>query len=286
MTDRVNPEVVYLSLLMMGILGVVFGAGLAIASRFFQVETDPRIEAVAAALPGINCGACGFAGCDAYAAAVVKGAPPNLCVPGGQATALRVADVMGVKLEDERQEVRAVVHCQGGTDRCAPRNHYDGIEDCRAAHLVQGGPKSCDYGCLGYGTCARVCPFGAITMGPDRIPVINWDRCTGCGMCVRVCPRNLIETVPITIKHYIACSSQDRGKAVKDVCQVGCIACWVCVKVSPEGSVEKNNNLPRLVYSKGADYTAAMEKCPMHCFVAVQPPLVNARKMEHAEAVA
>jgi len=284
MGGKLDPQFIAFSLLVMGALGVLFGIGLALASRFFHVESDPRIEAVSAALPGVNCGACGFAGCDAYAEAVVKGAPPNLCIPGGHDTALQVAHIMGAKLEDERREVRAVVHCQGGADRCGRRNEYDGIEDCRAADLIQGGPKSCDFGCLGYGTCARACPFGAITMGPDRIPVINWEKCTGCGTCAKVCPRDLIEIVPATITHYLACSSRDRGKAVKSVCSVGCIACWLCVKVSPDGAIERGENLPRLTYPEGVDYSAAMDKCPMHCFVAVRPPLVNAREVETAEA--
>ena len=273
-------------LIIMGGLGVLFGLGLALASRFFHVKTDPRIEEIAEALPSINCGACGYAGCDAYAGAVAQGAAPDLCVPGGGETALAVAHIMGLTLESERQAVRVVVHCQGGTDRCGPRFHYDGIEDCKAAHLIQGGPKKCEYGCLGYGTCAAVCPFGAITTGWDRVPVIDWRKCTGCGTCARACPRNLIETLPNTISHYVACSSQDRGKAVKNACKVGCIACWACIKVSPEDHIEKNGNLARLTYPDGADYSAAMEKCPMNCFVKISPPLVSARPALAKELVA
>jgi len=257
------------SLAIMAGLGVLFGVGLALAGRAFRVKTDPRIEQIAGALPGINCGACGFAGCDAYAEAVAKGAEPNLCIPGGHEVALAVAHIMGLTLEDEQTPLRAVVHCQGGTDRCGMRYEYDGIADCTAAGLLQSGPKQCDYGCLGYGNCARACPFGAITMNEQRIPVIDRNKCTGCGTCVRTCPRNLIETLPVTSKYYVACSSQEKGKIVKETCSVGCIACWICVKQSPPDSIEKNGNLPRLVYSSDADYTLAAEKCPMKCFVAV-----------------
>jgi len=256
-------------LAVMGALGAIFGVSLAVVSRFFRVTVDPRIEQLADALPGINCGACGCAGCEGYAEAVSKGAAPNLCIPGGHDTALKVAHIMGMTLEDERLPARAVVHCQGGTDRCAERYVYDGIADCTAANLLQHGPKKCDYGCLGYGNCARACPFGAITMDETRIPRVDWSRCTGCGTCVRTCPRGLIETLPVSIGHYIACSSQNRGKAVKKACTVGCIACWVCVKSAPEGHVEKQGNLPRLTYPDDADYAAAMEKCPMNCFVQV-----------------
>ena len=268
---------ILLSLIVMGALGIAFGLTLALSGRFFHVETDPRIEHIAEALPGINCGACGYAGCDSYAEAVAKGAAPDLCVPGGHDVALAVAHVMGAKLESERQPVRAVVHCQGGTDRCGRRFEYHGIEDCNAAHLMQAGGKECEYGCLGYGTCASVCPFGAITMRWDRIPMIDWEKCSGCGTCARACPRSLIETIPITARHFVSCSSQDRGKEVKQTCAVGCIACWLCVKVSPEGSIEKEGNLPKLTYPADADYAAAQEKCPMNCFVAVERPRVSER---------
>jgi electron transport complex protein RnfB len=266
-------------LAIMAVLGGLFGIGLAIAGRVFHVETDPRVEEVTAALPGVNCGACGYAGCEGYAAGVVNdGAKPNLCAPGGPETARRVAHIMGMEMDGEMQAVRAVVHCQGGCDRSAQRFEYNGIPDCGAAHTVQAGPKACEYGCLGFGTCATACPFDAIVMGTDKMPVVDWDKCTGCGACVRACPRRLIETLPNTIPHYVACSSQDKGKAVKDVCKVGCISCWICVKFSPEGSIEKNKDLPRLTYIAGADYAAAMEKCPMHCFVKVELPLVGERK--------
>jgi len=250
------------------VLGALFGVGLAVAGRFFRVTTDPRVEALLAALPGVNCGACGFAGCEGYARAVAeKKAEPTLCMPGGRKTSAALAEIMGVALGAEATPPRAVVHCQGGTDRCGARADYRGLPDCRAAQMMQGGHKSCEFGCLGYGTCADVCPFGAILMGPDRIPVINRDKCTGCGLCVKACPRRIIELLPENIPVYLACSSQDKGPAVKKICKVGCISCWLCVKLSPPGAVEKNGNLPRLTYPAGVDYAAALAKCPMHCYV-------------------
>lgn len=262
-------------LIIMGGLGVAFGVGLALASRIFHVDIDPRIEGISDKLPGANCGACGFAGCAAYAEKVAQGAAIDLCIPGGSETTHAVAHVMGMEAGDARQAVRAAVLCQGGTDKCASRFVYDGIEDCRAAQLLQGGPKACEYGCLGFGTCVAACPFDAITLGEDRLPVIRWDKCIGCGACLKACPRDLIKLVPETIQTYVACSSQDKGKAVKTVCQVGCISCWLCVKFSSEGAVEKDGNLPRLTYCEGADYAKAIEKCPMNCFVEVQPAPVS-----------
>ena len=255
------------------VLGVVFGVGLAVASRFFHVATDERVDAVLAVLPGINCGACGYAGCEGYARAVAeKKVSPCLCVPGGRKTAIAVSEVMGVPVGQETAPPRAVVHCQGGADRCGRRSDYRGLADCRAAQLTQGGDKDCEYGCLGYGTCAAVCPFSAITMGADRIPVVDWNKCTGCGLCVKACPRRIIDLQRNTIPSYVACCSQDKGAAVKGICKVGCIACWICVKASPAGAVEKNGNLPKLTYPPGVDYSEAFEKCPMHCFVKVARP--------------
>jgi len=268
------------ALVVMAVLGALFGLGLAIAANKFRVDVDPRVEEVIDALPGINCGACGFAGCAAYAKAVVAGAAPNLCIPGGPETAAALAAIMGVAVEEPAEPVRAVVHCQGGVTQCAAAFEYDGIADCRAAALIQAGDKACTYGCLGMGTCTDACPFHAVTMGEDRLPVIDWDKCTGCGACIKACPRGLCQVVPASTRVIIACSSQGKGKEVKQACQVGCIACWLCVKKSPEGAIEKNSNLPKLTYPEGVDYAEAAEKCPMNCFVktpAAAPEPVSAQ---------
>jgi len=253
----------------LAILGVIFGIGLAFASRVFHVHVDPRLERVTETLPGINCGACGYAGCEAYADAVVHGERPDLCMPGGQETALALAHIMGQKLDEERRPVRAVVHCQGDCEASPNRYVYDGIPDCRAAHALQGGPKLCEYGCLGYGSCARACPFGAITMSEERLPVIDRDVCTGCGTCVRTCPRDLIETLPQEVTIALACSNRGPAKEARRVCTYGCIKCRKCVRVSEEETVEMIDNLPRLSYEPGADYGPAMEACPQDCFVKV-----------------
>jgi len=188
-------------------------------------------------------------------------------VPGGPDTAQALASVMGVEV-GETIRMRAVVHCQGGTSRCGARFEYVGEQDCMAAHLTAGGPKACLYGCLGYGSCAAACPFGAITMSEERLPVIDADKCTACGMCVRICPRNLISLVPADCTTYLGCSSRDRGKDVRSVCSVGCIACGICAKKDPDGAITMEANLPVLDMEKTEEgFRTAAEACPMNCFV-------------------
>ena len=248
-------------------LGITFAVGLAYASDFCHVDTDPKVEEIYEALPQINCGACGYKGCSPYADAVASGqAATNLCVPGGQETAEALAAIMGVEAEIATPR-RAVVHCQGGSEECPPRYEYSGLQDCLAASLVQAGPKSCLYGCLGYGACAAACPFDAITMTENRMPAIDPVKCTACGICVKACPRGIIEVLPMDCNVFLGCSSQGKGRAVKDMCSKGCIACRLCVKKTESGAITMDGNLPVIDYDKGRDFDAAIEKCPMDCFV-------------------
>ena len=153
--------------------------------------------------------------------------------------------------------------------------NYDGMGDCRAAVLVHGGPKACKQGCLGFGTCAVVCPFDAITMNENGLPEIDHVRCTGCGICVRNCPVNIIELLPLGTELLLACSNTDRGAAVKKICSVGCISCMICAKVTPSGAItmEKGDPLPTVHYDvKGETFEKAVEKCPMNCYVKLRVP--------------
>ncbi len=256
------------AILAMVVLGLMFGAGLALASRIFTVEVDERLEKILEALPGSNCGACAYAGCTAYAEAVAnKGEETNLCVPGGAETAAAVAEVMGVEGADAATPQRAVVHCQGGRSICDERCSYSGFEDCKAADVISGASKACIYGCLGYGSCARACPFDAIVM-ESGLPRVDPELCTACGICVQTCPRDLISLLDMEYDIYLGCSSRDSGKAVKNVCKRGCITCGACAKKDPNGAVEIRNGLPTLDYeSCGGDFSVAKEACPMDCFV-------------------
>ncbi|MCU0726597.1 MAG: RnfABCDGE type electron transport complex subunit B [Planctomycetes bacterium] len=274
------------SLIVLGSLGLAFGLLLALAAKAFHVETDPRVALIEGVLPGAQCGACGKPGCSAYAEAVVKGElPPGRCMPGGPDVAAKVAAILGVESSFTPQV--AVVRCKGGTRDAKQRAEYHGIVDCAAAELVNGGPKACVYGCLGYGTCVKACSFDALAMSDDRLPVVFEDKCTGCGSCVSVCPRGIIEMVPRSQMVYLACVSKDKAKEVKEVCAVGCTGCKACTtpKRNPSKKLKMVGNLP-LVPADWEDFQVAVLKCPAKGFVVREPGLERFGKELEAAAAA
>jgi Na+-translocating ferredoxin:NAD+ oxidoreductase RNF subunit RnfB len=254
-------NIVYSSLSLGG-LGLIFGIGLGYASKKFVVEEDSRIALVRAVLPGANCGGCGFAGCDACAKAMVEGeAAPDACSVGGPKIAQQVGEILGVAVEIKERNT-AFVKC-GGTSECSRQKYeYKGPADCsKAAAADDGGFKGCHYGCLGLGNCVKVCSFGAISV-VDGVAVVDEDKCTSCGRCVKECPRALIELVPVSKKVRVSCSSNGRGKEVKDNCTVGCIGCTLCVKACQYGAIVFENNLARVDYEKCTQCMACVQKCP------------------------
>ena len=201
-------------ILLMGSLGIVVGVGLAVASKIFYVWVDPKIEAIDEALPGANCGGCGLPGCAANAEAIVAGkASPSSCVAGGPEIAVEIAEIMGVKMEAREPDI-AKPGCTYGTQDADLKFLYQGVADCRGAALLNGGSKVCPIGCLGLGTCANACPFDALAMGPDNLPVVKLDRCTGCGTCERVCPKHII-----TLSSY---SRRIQHEYTTDECSAPC----------------------------------------------------------------
>ncbi len=245
-------------------LGALFGGGLAFASKKFYVEVDPRVEEILEILPNANCGACGKPGCSGFAAAVVAGEVDVAdCIPGGSDTAKQIGAIMGVEAE-EKEPMTAYVKCAGGNKEAKNKYRYFGVETCLAANLVGGGHKACQYGCLSFGDCVEACNFDAIHIGGNGLPVVDEDKCTGCELCVKACPKGIMGMMPKSAQIYIACSSQDRGKEVKAVCEVGCNGCTLCAnpKTTPSGAITMDGHLPVIDFSVEDNLVVAVHKCP------------------------
>jgi Na+-translocating ferredoxin:NAD+ oxidoreductase RNF subunit RnfB len=261
--EYVPPQIVVNGLLFLALLGIVFGIALAIVASKFVVKVDPKVEQVREALPGANCGACGFAGCMGYAEAVVANADvaPNLCAPGKSPVAEKIAQITGKAAAKVEPKI-ARVFCQGGRSKSQRKFIYTGVMDCTAAVLAAGGDKSCDFGCLGYGTCMRACPFDAITMSDDNLPIISPEKCTACGKCVAACPKQVIELAQMSKSVVISCHSRDKGADTKKKCQVGCIACGICVRTCPVDAIKIENNCARINHEKCITCGLCVKKCP------------------------
>ena len=245
------------------------------ANRKFAIEVDPRVEAVLEALPGANCGGCGFLGCSDYAVAVVAdNAPVNKCPVGGEACAAAVANIMGVEV-GESLPFRPIVHCGAKLEDRLGRTEYRGEMRCAAANLV-ADIQGCTYGCLGFGDCTRACKYDAIHV-VDGLAVVDYEKCIGCGACAKVCPRNIITITPFRSRQIMAvtCSNKDKGKDVMSVCKVGCIGCKACSRLSEIITIE--NNLSVVDYECYGeecipDLLKAIEKCPRKRLVFVGEP--------------
>ena len=254
-----------LILLVMAALGIIFGLILAYANKKFAIEVNPLIHIVEDVLPKGQCGACGFAGCMAYAEAVVTNpdVAPNLCVPGKAFVAAQVAELTGKKAEAVEPRV-AKVMCGGGIEEAKRSYEYEGIASCAAANVLFGGPKSCSFGCLGYGDCVGTCPFGAMTMGDNHLPQIDAEKCTGCGACQKACPKQVITLSPLTAKVHVNCKSSAKGAEVRKICTAGCISCTLCMRQCDHEAITMVNNLPVVDNSKCLVCTDAkcVTKCP------------------------
>ena len=247
----------------MGGLGLLFGAALALAYRFLRVPEDPRIEMVEEMLPGSNCGACGEPGCSAFAEKIVAGVhPPSKCTVSSPDAVAAIAEALGVDAGAAVKRV-ARLHCAGGRGRAAQIAAYEGEATCAAAHLVAGGGKGCPWGCMGKGDCEIACGFDAITMSADGLPVVDVDKCTACGDCVDACPRNLFDIMRQDDRVILQCSAPVAGDDARALCTVACDACGRCAQDAAPGLITMERNLPRIDYEGDAPQTPeATLRCP------------------------
>ena len=246
-----------------GILGILIGIFLGIASEKFKVEVDEKEILVRNELPGNNCGGCGYAGCDALAKAIAAGqAEVGACPVGGASTAEKIGAIMGVAGGTAEKKV-AFVKCKGTCDKTKVQYNYSGVDDCKKVSVVPGaGEKACTYGCMGYGSCVKACAFDAIHV-VDGVAVVDKEKCVACGKCVSSCPNHLIELVPYKAEHLVQCSSHDKGKDVTSVCESGCIGCTLCTKQCEFDAIHMEDNLAVIDYEKCTNCGKCAEKCPV-----------------------
>lgn len=239
---------ILIPVLVVAIIGLIAGVGLALASKYMAVPTDEKEEKLREALPGANCGACGFSGCDGYAASLAKGeVAPDKCAPGGNATVQALSEILGVE-SGEITPMTAHIHCGGNPEISTTKYDYLGMQSCTAANIIHQGPLSCSFGCLGFGDCVRACSFGAITINNGR-PIICEDLCIACGKCVGACPKSLISIIPKGAAIHVECANKARGAAVAKACKVACLACTQCETNCPNGAIKVVDNCAVIDYS-------------------------------------
>lgn len=256
------------AILTLGGLGLAFSLVLTYASQKFAVHREPKIEAVFEALPGLNCGVCGFVGCSDFAEAVVlHDASVDGCLAGGHEVTEKICEILGKDKKVPAEVVKAVVNCGAGRGKVELRYDYEGLNSCVMANQLSGGPLSCTYGCLGFGDCVNSCPFDAMRMGDDDLPKVDWDKCVACGVCVETCPLNIMALIPEKAPIQVVCNSLDKGKRVRKICPVGCIACKACEKACEYDAIHVIDNLAVVDYDKCNGCMACVEKCPTKCIV-------------------
>ncbi len=258
-----NP--ILLAVIIVGGIGLVAGIGLSVASIVMAVETDETVEALRAELPGANCGACGYSGCDGYAEALAKGeAKAGLCAPGGSECNNRLGEILGVSVEMEEPKV-ATVKCNGTCDRVDSKLRYVGVSTCKGANMMYAGNSACNFGCLGFGDCQSACRYGAISIENGKATV-DPEKCTACTACVVACPKSIIEMMPRSKAFArVLCSNKDKGAVSRRLCEVACIGCGKCQKVCSYDAVAVENNLARIDPARCTACGECVSACPMNC---------------------
>lgn len=246
------------------VIGFALGLLLGLFKKLFAVKVDPKVAEVRALVVGGNCGGCGYAGCDAFAEAVVKGeAPTNGCIAGGATTAENIAKVMGGDAGETVKKI-AFIACKGDKDCAKDKGEYNGIKTCKGAQLVMNGTKKCAYGCIGFGDCVEACIFDAIKLGSNGLPVIDKNKCVGCGKCSKVCPKRIIKIVEADTKGPLAaCSSHgDNKPQIRKDCTSGCFKCGICAKKCTSRAIDLSTGLPVIDYEKCTACGECIKACP------------------------
>lgn len=259
-----NPIV--LAVIIVSVIGLVLGLVLAVASIVMAVPVDEKAEEIEGVLPGANCGACGFSGCAGYASALSKGETTDCarCAPGGAEVATQISEIMGLAV-GSLKPMAAVVKCHGNTENCDTKMNYHGDLSCKTAAQLFGGPKACNYGCLGFGDCVKACPYDAIGIF-GGVAVVNPLACKACKLCIGACPKNIIELVPLhEAKASVFCMNHDKGAVARKSCKVACIGCMKCQKVCEADAVHVVNNLASVDYDKCTGCGKCAEACPTKC---------------------
>ncbi len=255
------------------IFASLLGVGLAVVSRKFSVSRSPVLEKLISVLPGLNCGGCGYSGCEAYAAALAEeiDTEPGRCCPGGPEVSNALSQILGIESVENSKRMVAHLACQGG-DGIAVRDFlYHGYADCEAVKVHFEGDKGCKYGCLGLGSCIKSCPVDAISYLDNGLVDVDQSRCIACGSCVTVCPSGVMRMIPADAQWFVACNSLDKAKTTRSLCRLGCIGCRICERKAPDAGFSITDNLASLTYEKDGTIgnDEAAEACPSKCIVRI-----------------
>lgn len=256
---------VFIPALILLVLAMLFAIALAYLGKKLAVSRDERIDQVKDCLLGANCGACGYAGCDGFATALVEGkAELSSCNATSKENKEEIAEILG--LTDTGEATKVVVCCHGGQD-AKDKYDYVGYGDCRSMELLAGGRKQCAWGCLGTGSCVDACQHHAVTVKQKGYSEVSLSKCISCGKCISVCPKKIIKRIPASATYYVACSNHQKGKEVRELCTKGCIACGICVKQCEVGAITIVDNLATIDYTKCINCGKCAAKCPQRCIV-------------------
>ncbi len=253
-------------------LGGLFGLLLALAHSAFRVKKNELIDLIEGALPGLNCGICGYAGCSSYAEYIgLDKGEITLCLPGGEELTDKLGELTGNLYVPRAERMVTQVHCRGGRKTSRYDFAYSGLEDCHAAHTLYGGDKTCKKGCIALGSCIRVCPVDAIAYDTEGLVWVNRDTCVGCGKCMEVCPTGVMRLIPRSADVVVACNSHDEAREKRRYCTVSCIACGICEKQSPDGGYAVEDGLSTIRYGASGDRERGMRGCPTSCIIKNDP---------------